>query len=37
MPFDKLKSACLINSLPNKKILDPFELKAFADDKINVT
>ena len=26
-----------INSLPNDKILHRFKLKAFADDKINVT
>ena len=27
----------LLNSLPNNKILDLSELKAFADDKLNVT
>ena len=28
---------CLVNSLPNSKILDWFKLKAFADNRINVT
>ena len=32
-----LRSKRLINSLPNEKILDCCKLKAFADDKINVT
>ena len=28
---------CLVNPLPNDKSLDWSKLKAFADDKINVT
>ena len=28
---------CPFNSLPNDKILDQSKMKAFADDKINVT
>ena len=34
-PFSKQIS--IFNSLPNNKILDWSKLKAFADDKINVT
>ena len=30
-------AACSINSLPNDKVLDLTKLKAFADNKINVT
>ena len=30
-------SCALFNSLPNNKILDWFKLKAFADNKVNVS
>ena len=36
MLSDKITSFFFFNSLPNDKILDQSELKAFADDKINV-
>ena len=34
---EKMHFCSLFNSLPHGKILDPSELRAFADDKINVT
>ena len=39
MIFKGLKSVCkmLINSLPSDKFLNLSKLKAFGDDKINVT
>ena len=36
-PQSYIFSASKFNPLPNDKILDWFKLKAFTDDKINVT
>ena len=36
-PFQISSSDCLLNSLPNIKILDWSRFKAFAEDKISVT
>ena len=37
VPSDVDRCLSLFNSLPNDKILDRSKLKAFAEDKINVT